>query len=269
MAYNSAYTGQEIDAAIGAVKNKESTWDGKQDKLIGQQGQVVGFDESGNAVAQDAPQSGLSQEQADERYLKLTGGVVDGVLQIGTGKKESAGGKIVLVDFNSFAMLGGTVEKSFSIKDDVFPQEEGASLVGQGYWGLSFSGPISINGSNDGCSLIVNGTINGVQDPIYSVDAANKRYVDSKVPKSIAVTLTASGWTDNAQTVAVNGVLADETKQEIHPMPATATAGNQDAYVAAGIMCTAQGANSLTFTCSTVPTQDIDMYITITEVTAG
>lgn len=49
--YNGAYTGQQIDSAIGAVANK-------QDKLTGVQGQVVGFDESGKAVAQDAP-SGL------------------------------------------------------------------------------------------------------------------------------------------------------------------------------------------------------------------
>ena len=44
---------------------------------------------------------------------------------------------------------------------------------------------------------------------------------------------------------------------------------SDEAYVAAGIMCTAQAADSLTFTCSTVPTVDIIMYITITEVAAG
>lgn len=58
MAYNSAYTGPQIDAAVGAVQNKESTWDGKQDKLTGQSGQVVGFDEEGNAVAQTPPETG-------------------------------------------------------------------------------------------------------------------------------------------------------------------------------------------------------------------
>lgn len=51
--YNGAYTGPQIDEAIGAVRQKESAWDGKQDKLTGVQGQVVGFDESGTAVAQD------------------------------------------------------------------------------------------------------------------------------------------------------------------------------------------------------------------------
>lgn len=58
MAYNSAYTGPQVDAAVGAVQSKESTWDGKQDKLTGQSGQVVGFDEEGNAVAQTPPETG-------------------------------------------------------------------------------------------------------------------------------------------------------------------------------------------------------------------
>lgn len=31
--YNGAYTGQQIDEAIGEVRQKKSTWDGKQDKL--------------------------------------------------------------------------------------------------------------------------------------------------------------------------------------------------------------------------------------------
>lgn len=32
--YNSAYTGAQIDGAIGAVRTKETTWDGKQDALV-------------------------------------------------------------------------------------------------------------------------------------------------------------------------------------------------------------------------------------------
>ena len=33
MAYNSSHTGAQIDSAVGAVIEKEATWDGKQDKL--------------------------------------------------------------------------------------------------------------------------------------------------------------------------------------------------------------------------------------------
>lgn len=33
MAYNSSHTGAQIDSAVGAVIEKEATWDGKQNKL--------------------------------------------------------------------------------------------------------------------------------------------------------------------------------------------------------------------------------------------
>lgn len=60
MAYQSAYTGSEIDGAIGTVKQKESSWDSKQNKLTGVQGQVVGFDDEGDAVAMPAPDTGVT-----------------------------------------------------------------------------------------------------------------------------------------------------------------------------------------------------------------
>lgn len=82
-------------------------------------------------------------------------------------------------------------------------------------------------------------------------------------PKYKQVTLLASAWADNAQTVTVNGVLADETKQLIQPMPAVAS---QNAYISAGVICSGQAANQLSFTCSTTPTEDISLYVVLTEV---
>lgn len=89
--------------------------------------------------------------------------------------------------------------------------------------------------------------------------------VSAPTPVYRTITLTTSGWSSNTQTVTVNGVLADETKQLIQPMPAVAS---QSAYIEAGIICTAQAENSLTFTCSTVPTEDISLFVVITEVGA-
>lgn len=94
---------------------------------------------------------------------------------------------------------------------------------------------------------------------------AKQEYVDGIKPKSVSVTLSASNWSSNTQTVTVNGVLADEAKQLIQPMPAIAS---QSAYYAAGIMCTGQAANSLTFTCQTVPTENLTVYVVIQEVSA-
>ena len=89
----------------------------------------------------------------------------------------------------------------------------------------------------------------------------------AKEPVSTAVTLSASGWDSSAktQTVTVSGVLADETKQLITPTPAIAS---QTAYYNAGIRCTGQSANSLTFTAKTIPTADLTVYVTIQEVVA-
>ena len=87
--------------------------------------------------------------------------------------------------------------------------------------------------------------------------------VSAPTPVYRTVTLPASGWSDSTQTVTVHGVLADETKQLIQPMPAIAS---QVAYMSAGIYCSGQAANSLTFTCSETPTENITLYIVITEV---
>lgn len=84
-------------------------------------------------------------------------------------------------------------------------------------------------------------------------------------PQSIKVTLSSSGWDSTAktQTVTATGVLSDETAQLITPTPALAS---QTAYYDAGILCTGQGADSLTFTANTVPTEDLVVYVTIQEV---
>lgn len=84
-------------------------------------------------------------------------------------------------------------------------------------------------------------------------------------PMVHGVTLLASAWSGNAQTITVPGVLADETKQLIQPVPAIAS---QAAYLSAGILCTGQAANNLTFTCQTVPEADLTVYVVITDVEA-
>lgn len=77
------------------------------------------------------------------------------------------------------------------------------------------------------------------------------------------VTLTASGWNANTkqQRVTVSGVLADATKQDIHPRPVDTSYEN--AWKTYGIKCIKQAANSLTFQCNEVPTSAVDVYVTI------
>ena len=95
--------------------------------------------------------------------------------------------------------------------------------------------------------------------------SGNAMPVAAPMPKAQKVTLTSAGWDSSAKTqkVTVSGVLADETKQLIMPMPAMAS---QNAYAAAGIACTSQEANKLTFKCQTVPTENIVVFVTVQDV---
>lgn len=109
--------------------------------------------------------------------------------------------------------------------------------------------------------------LSGVARPKEISEAANKGYVDDSVsaakPIMRTVTLTASGWSNNSQTVTVQGVLADSTKQAITVTPSTKT--NMNNASSAGVWCASQGSNSLTFTCDSVPTSDITFNIKIQE----
>ena len=196
-----------LPAAARALANE------KQNKLTGMAGQFVGFDKNGNAIPQNAPQSGMTQTQADERYLQLSGGTVTG----------------------AFAIIG-----PFTAHSDA-----------------QFDSPAIFNA---GVALNVY--------PEHPKSVVKKEYVDSQKPQAHKVTLTTAGWNASAktQTVTVTGVLADETKQLIMPMPAMASQAN---YAAAGIACTKQEADALTFQCQTVPTADLTVYVAVQEVTQG
>ena len=108
--------------------------------------------------------------------------------------------------------------------------------------------------------------LTGTAGQLVGFDAfGNATPVAAPMPKTHKVTLTVAGWVSNTQTVTVSGVSATETAQLIQPMPAVAS---QAAYYAAGILCTNQAANSLTFTCQNVPTEDLTVYVVMQEVGA-
>ena len=296
MAYNSAYTGPQVDAAVGAVQNKESTWDGKQDKLTGQSGQVVGFDEEGNAVAQTPPETGdvkadgsvpmtgdlnmgghritnvsaptQPTDAVRQSDLKTVSDEVDGII---------SGTTPIILPPATTTKIGGV-----KIGDGVEVAEDGTISVTPGltqseaderYLRLNSDAMITGDVTFKYGADFDGSKITSVGTPVNGSDGANKAYVDSKSPTSVAITLTADGWTNtmapvepggetlgHQQTVTVSGVSASETAQLITPTPAIAS---QSAYYEAGIMCTNQGTNSLTFTCQTVPTSNLTVYVVI------
>ena len=98
-----------------------------------------------------------------------------------------------------------------------------------------------------------------------------KSYVDNAIanavtkPKATKITLPASGWNSSSktQTATVAGVLADETKQLIMPMP---SGTSMSAYNEAGIQMTGQADGSVTFTADTVPSVAVDVWVVVQEV---
>ena len=71
------------------------------------------------------------------------------------------------------------------------------------------------------------------------------------------ISLVSTDWSSHSQTKTVAGVTADNT---VIVAPASASASD---YAAAEILCTAQGTNSLTFTCTTDPTNNISVNVVI------
>ena len=183
----------------------------------GTQGQLLGFTADNTVGAVDAPESGLTQDQADARYLQLSGGTMAGAIMASFGQ-----------DFGVF-----------------FDESDNNIHIGAG--GPAFS-------------VSANNVVEVDFEPTTANGVANKAYVDSKAPTSVTITLSSSSWSSNTQTVTVSGVVASETAQLITPTPAIVS---QSAYYEAGIMCTGQAANSLTFTCQTVPTSNLTVYVVI------
>lgn len=248
-----------LPVAAAALANE------KQDKLTGTQGQVVGFDSGGNAVPQDAPQSGMTQEQADQRYLQLSGGTMTGELALQEFDapdpvNEGTDPRIQLTADGDNLGLGKIPLIGLSPNYDA---------------GFLFTNPDEIDASAGETGIVSKVDCGGVV--FYNAGSAralanvvNDFYLptmfDVKTeirPKSTLVTLPLSAWSNNTQTVTVPGVLADESKQLIQPMP---TIADQDVYSAAGISCTGQAANKLTFKAQTVPTEDVQVYVVIQEV---
>lgn len=69
------------------------------------------------------------------------------------------------------------------------------------------------------------------------------------------ITLASANWSSNSQTVNVTGMTATGVVF-VSPDPS-----DQSDYTSAGITCTAQAAGTLTFSCDTTPTNDIDVIV--------
>lgn len=85
--------------------------------------------------------------------------------------------------------------------------------------------------------------------------AVNEVY--KRLPVSTSVTLPAAGWSSGTQTASVAGVTA-ENHVIVTPAPAS-----RDTYINSDVRCTAQGAETLTFTAASTPTVGVTVNVIV------
>ena len=92
------------------------------------------------------------------------------------------------------------------------------------------------------------------------MDDATK--LEAAKPYMTKVTLTTSGWdtTTLTQIATIEGIKADETAQAIYINPVfDGTMINE--IGSCNVYASAQGENSITFSCDSVPTIDVEFYV--------
>ena len=228
---------------------------------------------AGEQIVGEAASGGMTQEEADARYLQLSGGTLTGNLTLESHIEtynnsdgepfEDSGIAYIAVDLEKegkgkFPLIGASVDRDTLFMFD-FPwrvkAEEGIGNLGD-FRRVDCSGVQFVNAGSQG--------INGLGENDFYLPTMYdvKKSVGTKAHK---VTLKVAGWDSSTkqQTVSVAGVEADETAQLILPMPAAAS---RTTYNDAGIQCVAQAAGNLTFQCETMPTASIDVYVTVMPV---
>lgn len=103
--------------------------------------------------------------------------------------------------------------------------------------------------------ILSTGLLKGAGDGGVSAAAHG---VDYQVPiKTATVTLSTSGWSENAQTASVADVTADSIVV-VAPAPAS-----RKAFIEADVYCSAQGNGTLTFSCEDVPSAVLTVNVQI------
>lgn len=91
------------------------------------------------------------------------------------------------------------------------------------------------------------------------VQTHTNAYVNNWAPRSTSVTLLANNWSNNQQTVAVDGVTTDNIVI-VAPIPEF---DNYKEYSERNVRCIAQTNNALTFECQSVPTIDLNVNVAV------
>lgn len=131
------------------------------------------------------------------------------------------------------------------------------------YTGASASATVNEAASgNVYLNLVENNTIrnshliSGAGGTTVSSDESGNVTISSLKKYSLSVVLPVENWSNNSQSVSATGVDGTNT------VFITAAQSSKDEYRNCQIQCTTQASNSLTFSCTTVPSSDIVINVT-------
>ncbi len=192
-----------------------------------------------------------------------------------------------MANISAIKLPNGT---TYTLKDNGALQLTGGQVTGPVTFGNSISvdeatiGDLVVNGGASFTNNLQANTINGItvgSNPKFTDNNTTYTFANGTngftvtpsggtaqtvtVTPSIANNLTGTKvtatlgttWTSNQQTVTVSGVTTSNTVI-VSPAPAS-----YDAYCEAGIYCSAQAANSLTFKCDTAPSASLTVNVMI------
>ena len=222
----------------------------KQDKLTGTQGQVVGFDEDGNAVPQAAPNTGVTS------FNGRTGAVTP---QSGDYTAEMVGARPSTwtpsaADVGAVPTTRTVNGKALSTNISLTASDVGARAI---TWTPTASdvGAVPTSRTVNGKPLSSNITLTA-----DDVNAASP-------PSSTTITLSASSWTSSGtryqQSVSVSGVTADSI---VFADPSLTVGDNSNvlsAWSGIALYPATQGAGTLTFYTDTQPTVDVPVNVVV------
>ena len=244
MAYNSAYTGSQVDAAVGAVRQKETKWDNKQDELTGTEDQLVGFNSAGEAVAvakpDPLPTGGETGQvltktstgaQWDDIPSDLPAGGTDGQILTktadGVAWEDAPEGGVTSFNSRTGAitpqagdytaeMVGAVSESDVGVANGVAELDSTGKVPASQLPSMDYI-PNSEKGANSGvATLDASGKLNATQKPTYTANEVGAR-PNTWTPTASDVGAVPTSRTVNGQALSQNITLDAEDVGAIPP----------------------------------------------------
>lgn len=239
MAYNSQFTGAQIDEAIADVRSNKDAWNRKQDVIlasgasVGDLIKVKAVDAGGKPTAWEIAKAGTDYAPA-VMFVEVVGS---------SGNYETNA-------FTQQIWMIGRFKRSvfmYSNEDSMF-----YPLIASTQEQACFGG---LDADGNAVRYIVNS------------DRTVEKHLTPIGGKTYPVILTAAGWNASTKQQTVSFAAASSTETD-HLLIPTPKLSDLTAYNDAGILCIGEdgAAQTLMFKCETVPTAEITVYVTVQSV---